>query len=219
LTSLACICEDLDIKVPPFVLYPGKSTKACNLVDLPPQTDTMSTAKGWITTHSFRYWVESIFLKNIPSTRPVLLILDGHSTHITWELTKYRERNLIELLCLPSHASHILQPLDVGVFGPMKNSYTKHCDICLSQTNTNIFNAGKTIKKVIDKYVFGGLFKKAYYDAMSANNVLSAFESTGIWPINRNRLNWDKVAPAEAQFKTTAKHFGFCWTIRILGWE
>ena len=55
----------------------------------------MSTTKGWIATPSFQYWVEEVFVKNIPAVRPVLLIFDGHSTNIIWELTKYCERNKI----------------------------------------------------------------------------------------------------------------------------
>jgi len=64
------------------------------------------------------------------------------------------QKNEIELLCLPFHAFHILQPLDIGIFGPMKGYFRKKCDNYLGQANTNIFNTGKPIKRVIDKYIF-----------------------------------------------------------------
>uniref|UniRef100_A0A7M5UZW1 DDE-1 domain-containing protein n=1 Tax=Clytia hemisphaerica TaxID=252671 RepID=A0A7M5UZW1_9CNID len=38
------------------------------------------------------------------------------------------QKNEIELLCLLFHASHILQPLDIGIFWPMKGYFRKRCD-------------------------------------------------------------------------------------------
>lgn len=54
-----------------------------------------------------------------------LLFLDGHSSHITREAIRFCEKNKIILLCLPSHSTHILQPLDVGIFGPLAQTYKK----------------------------------------------------------------------------------------------
>jgi len=35
--------------------------------------------------------------------------------------------NDVTLLCLPAHTSHILQPLDVGVFKSFKANFNKTC--------------------------------------------------------------------------------------------
>ena len=51
------------------------------------------------------------FIANIPPTRPVLLIEDGHASHISIEVIKLAQSNDIHLLCLPSHTTHLLQPL------------------------------------------------------------------------------------------------------------
>jgi len=55
-----------------------------------------------------------------------LLILDGHDLHVTWEFLDYCLQNDIIPLCLPAHSTHILQPLDVGLFGPLQQNYS-HC--------------------------------------------------------------------------------------------
>ena len=55
-----------------------------------------------------------------------LLILDGHDSHVTWEFLDYCLQNDIIPLCLPAHSTHILQPLDVGLFGPLQRNYS-HC--------------------------------------------------------------------------------------------
>lgn len=54
----------------------------------------------------------------------MLLVLDGHGSHITINVIEFAKSNGIHLLCLPSHTSHILQPLDVGVF---KSFFSKAC--------------------------------------------------------------------------------------------
>ena len=52
------------------------------------------------------------FLDNIPSARPVLLIQDGHASHLSIELIELARANEV---CLPAHTTHVLQPLDVKV--------------------------------------------------------------------------------------------------------
>ena len=52
---------------------------------------------------------------------------DGHASHLSIELIKYAKENDIHLLCLPSHYTHILPPLDVGVFKSFKASFSKAC--------------------------------------------------------------------------------------------
>jgi hypothetical protein len=54
-----------------------------------------------------------------------MLLFNGHESHVTLEAVQYCEDNKIVLFCLPSHSTHILQPLDIGVFGPPAISYWK----------------------------------------------------------------------------------------------
>jgi hypothetical protein len=50
-----------------------------------------------------------------------LLILDGHGSHHTYEFIRYCEANNIIPFGLPPHLTHLLQPLDVVVFQPLKH--------------------------------------------------------------------------------------------------
>jgi hypothetical protein len=49
-----------------------------------------------------------------------LLICDGYDSHITAEFIAYCMDNNILLMILPPYSSHLTQPLDVGIFGPLK---------------------------------------------------------------------------------------------------
>ena len=81
----------------------------------------------------------SVFLDNIPPSRPtVLLIQDGHASHITIELIEMARENNVSMLCLPSHTSHVLQPLDVEVF---KSGFSKVCGDYMKQYPGRIVTA------------------------------------------------------------------------------
>lgn len=52
--------------------------------------------------------------------RPVLLLIDGHKSHMTLVLSEACEKNQIILYALPPNTTHILQPADISVFRPLE---------------------------------------------------------------------------------------------------
>jgi len=52
-----------------------------------------------------------------------LLHLDGHTTHTTIKVVQFCKEKGILLFLTPPHLTHLVQPLDVGVFGPWKDRY------------------------------------------------------------------------------------------------
>ena len=64
---------------------------------------------GSIRIYNYMKWFQ-FFLKSIPPARPVLLIEDGHASHISMEVIELARTNNVHLLCLPAHTTHILQP-------------------------------------------------------------------------------------------------------------
>ncbi len=63
-----------------------------------------------------------------------LLIVDGHNSHFSTEFIKFCSKKNIELFCLPPHTTHILQPLDVGLFGPLQSYYGRSVEEYLHLT-------------------------------------------------------------------------------------
>lgn len=49
-----------------------------------------------------------------------MLIGDNLASHLTVDVIDTCREHQIEFVCLPAHSTHAMQPLDVGVFGPMK---------------------------------------------------------------------------------------------------
>lgn len=58
-----------------------------------------------------------------PEGRYRLLLLDGHSSHVDIEFLWTCREARVELIFLPAHATHLLQPLDLSGFLVVKSNY------------------------------------------------------------------------------------------------
>lgn len=64
--------------------------------------------------------------------------MDGHTSHVAWEFFEYCLTHNIIPLCLPAHSTHLLQPLDVGLFGPLQKNYGTLLDNWLEKSGHGI---------------------------------------------------------------------------------
>ena len=78
------------------------------------------SSNGWMDTELFEIWFKHHFLMHVPSCRPILLMMDGHSTHFQPSVVRMAAKEEVILFCLPPHSTHLTQPLDKGCFGPLK---------------------------------------------------------------------------------------------------
>ena len=97
-----------------------------------PKAKFAYTSNGWTNDKLGLEWLchfdKHTRNRQSGNSRPRLLILDGHRSHINLEFSQYAIDNNIELLCFPSHTTHLLQPLDVGRFGRLQQYYRKAAD-------------------------------------------------------------------------------------------
>ena len=67
------------------------------------------------------------FLTHAPPIRPLLLLMDGHSSHYQPAVIRRAAEEGVILFTLPPHTSHLTQPLYKGCFGPLKKHWQKEC--------------------------------------------------------------------------------------------
>jgi hypothetical protein len=95
-------------------------------------------SKAWMTTFFFKEFM-SFFKRSIPSkisiTNRHMLILDGHGSHVTLEAIEQAQEFGLDMITLPSHTSHALQPLDVVCFKPFKIAFRKEIYITMVRRN------------------------------------------------------------------------------------
>jgi len=120
---------------------------------------------------------QSAIVAGIGASR--LLIFDGHGSHITFEFVEFCLDHNIFLLCLPTHSTHLLQPLDVGHFSPYQHYYGLAVDtyMCSGQNSEGI-----------KKAVFIPFLTEARANTMKKTSIQQAFMATGIWPLNPRRV-------------------------------
>ena len=96
------------------------------------------------------------------------MILDGHSSHATLVFKNLANDNHIILLYLPPHTIHKLQPLDVGMFGPLAQYYSQFVE-------NHICHSFDVSKQEYTEWIL-----EARKKANSESNILSAFKKTGL---------------------------------------
>ena len=134
------------------------------------------TDNGWMTGTIFVKWLE-IFSQQVPQ-RPILLIMDGHKSHVTIDAIEFARNNGITLLTLPPNTTDVLQPLDCGPFAPLKRKWNEL--LVVHQRNSGY--------KSIDKSTFVDLMCDAWRQAMTVENVSAGFRRTGIYPLDSSKF-------------------------------
>jgi len=121
------------------------------------------------------------------NAQPATLILyDGHKSHLSLTLTTWAEKRNVILFVLPPHSSHLTQPLDVGVFGPLKAFYNRECRAYM-HANPGIAITTRDIAR---------LTARPFTKAFCTENITTAFRKSGIYPFNASEVSDLQTAPA-----------------------
>jgi hypothetical protein len=81
--------------------------------------------KSWTSNEITLIWLKQHFEPKTrsPHAEDRLLIIDGHDSHYSIEFIEFCDAHRIHLFILPPHTTHMLQPLDKGIFGPLGKAY------------------------------------------------------------------------------------------------
>ena len=182
LSVLVCINAS-GSAIPAFYIFRGRRFRQ-NYIEKCEAGATMAMQqRAWMTTYLFSAWI-SHFIASVrrecgisPENRH-LLILDGHNSHVTLDVVMEARAAGLDLLTLPAHTSHALQPLDVGVFKSFKQYFREYRDFWSSR---HLNEAAS--KDTLAQWVSLGLRR-----ALNPNNIKKGFSATGILPLNFNAV-------------------------------
>ena len=147
--------------------------------------------RAWMTTYLFSAWL-SHFIESVQSMGGIstehmhLLILDGHNSHCTLDVVLEARAAGLDILTLPAHTSHALQPLDVSVFKSFKQNFGIYRDFWTSRNLSQ-----PATKSTLAHWVHLALRK-----ALTKENISSGFRATGIYPLNPAAVN-SYLAPSD----------------------
>jgi hypothetical protein len=178
-SMIECICADGTI-LSPLGIFKGKNVLQSwipsEVID---KWFFSANTKGWTSNLHGLEWLKRVFE---PATRAKangqqrLLICDGHDSHISGNFISHCIQNRITLFILPPHTSHLLQPLDVAIFGPLKKRLTA----ALSH-----LNQAQLVR--IQKIEWIEAYIQARSEACTRQNIESAWRGAGLVPFNPQR--------------------------------
>lgn len=162
--------------IPPFLIFAGQYYLSAwyEEEDIPRDWAIVVSDNGWTTNELGVEWLKH-FIKHtegkVVGARQ-LLILDGHESHHSLEFQELCKENNIYTLCMPPHSSHLLQPLDVGCFSPLKRAYSHEIEALIRDHINHI-----------TKLEFLPAFKAAFTRSFTSANICSAFRGAGLVPL------------------------------------
>jgi hypothetical protein len=166
-----------------LVIYPN--------VYLPAEVDESSLAqeknllyagqeKGWINSQIFEEYCRKVIInefasraEHFPPNQRGLLLLDGHSSRANPDLLELLKSKGVDVLTFVSHSSHVLQPLDVLVFGEFKKQ--------LRAGSSALRRLTLPEKRV---WMLSNA-KKALHMSFFEDYVKKSFTKAGVFPLNR----------------------------------
>ena len=179
-TSVECICAD-GTSISPLIIF-----KAENLshqwipANIAENWKFSCNSKGWTSNYHGIEWLRRCFEpqtceKSDGGHR--LLICDGHDSHITGKWIGHCMDNNIHLMILPPHSSHLTQPLDVSIFGPLKRVMASKIAPLIS-----------TGVSRLQKAEWLSAFAQAHDTVFKSDNIVGGFRGTGIFPFDPTKI-------------------------------
>jgi hypothetical protein len=173
-TAIECVSSD-GFALPPFLIVQGVNHLASWYTDtnLPSSWVIKTSPNGWTDNKTAMDWIQHFNMHTDIRRKGIyrMIVLDGHESHLSAQFEAFcKEKNIITL-CLPSHSSHLTQPLDVGCFSVLKRMYGKELeDFIRAHINH------------ITKPEFFIAFKAAHLAAITSKNIKAGFRGAGLVP-------------------------------------
>jgi hypothetical protein len=191
-TVIECI-NAAGTAIGPLVIFKAKHL---NSGWVPPQTHSDwhfgVSENGWTSNELGLRWLQRVFepqTREIANNQRRLLVADGHGSHIRADFIAYCMEQDIDLLIMPPHCSHLLQPLDVGVFSAFKRAHASETD-----------QLSRLSSQRISRVEWLEMFTRARQKAVTCENILSGWKGAGLVPSNPqkviDRLSRQPVHPA-----------------------
>jgi hypothetical protein len=156
--------------IPLFLILAGKVLISNWFTeDLPRDWVINVSPTGWTNNNLALAWLHHFDTHAKPVGVYRLLIIDGHESHCLVDFQDLCKEKKIITLCMPPHSSHLLQPLDVACFSPLKRLYGDEVS-ALARSRINYIN----------KENFLPAFKAAFSKAITAENVRAGFRGAGL---------------------------------------
>lgn len=171
--------------LPPLALFSFKRVPAVIAESTPSHWRIKRTSTGSINCGSFYEYVTNEFYpylveKQVPM--PVILVIDGLKSHISFQLSNFCKEHQIILMALPPNTSHILQPLELAFLKPLRSQWRK--ELKLFQLKNN----GQEARK----HNVAGILEEILKSDQMTKDLQNRFFQCGLCPFEASNIDYSK---------------------------
>jgi hypothetical protein len=161
-------------RIPPFLIFAGKVLISNWFTeDLPRDWVIQVSPTGWTNNDLALAWLKHFNSHAKPVGVYRLLIINSHKSYCSVAFQDLCKEKKIITICMPPHSSHLLQPLDVACFSPLKRIYSDEIS-ALARSRIHYIN----------KQTFLPAFKAAFEKTFTAENICAGFQGARLVPHN-----------------------------------
>lgn len=170
---------------PPMPVFPYKRLPADIVRTMPKGWGVGKSDSGWMTGEVFYEYMGNVFepwLTEQNIKRPVIFFVDGHKSHLTMQLSVFLKEKQIILVALHPNATHVLQPLDVAVFFPLKCKWKAQVRKWLMDHEY----------EHVTKQNMSEILATVIKDGITENMIKNGFRVCGLFPFNPDGVDYSK---------------------------
>ncbi|XP_030851045.1 uncharacterized protein LOC105436902 isoform X1 [Strongylocentrotus purpuratus] len=196
ITVLANMSSD-GTYLPPLIVFPGVRLSPVVAEGAPEGSYIGGSPIGRMNSEVFFCYISNCFIPFVKQKGvnfPVLLLVDGDRSHLSFELNELCKVNKVILYCLPPNASHMIQPCSLSLFSSLKEKWAA------TESKYRMENEGAPVSKVMFAREFDKAWTEITCDPMVARN---GFRAAGLFPFTKTCMG-DKLLPATVFVRTPA---------------
>lgn len=176
----------------PMVVFPYVRMPASVVKSIPLDWYIGKTESGWMRCETFYEYIANgvdKWLTDNEVPRPVILFVDGHKSHLSYQLSQFCDEHGIILYSLPPNTTHIMQPADVSVFKPLKSEWKKTVRHWQAMTeNSNC---------TVNRNTFCPLLETTLSMPTLPETIRNGFKRCGLFPFDPNAVDYTKCISTE----------------------
>jgi len=178
--SIMCCGTAGGLLLPVYVVYKAEHLWTTWSSGGPKGTRYSRSKSGWFDRKNFEDWFKTIVIdkwaKRVTGSKVILG--DNLSSHFSKPVLEDCAKYDITFACLPPNATHLLQPLDVSFYGPMKRAWRK----ILCEWKQGAGSRATSLPKDMFPALLSKLLRNL--ESTASVNLKSGFQACGIHPFH-----------------------------------
>lgn len=179
---------------PPMIMFNYERIPSNIAVSVPDEWAIGKSESGWMCSSTFYEYMTNVFnpwLEKNNIEKPVFFFVDGHKSHLTHQLSNFCSKNGIVVVALYPNSTHILQPMDLSVFRPLKGHWKK------AVTQWKMEN----LCKILRKENFAPVLQKALKN-VTKDCIQNGFRAGGLLPFGPDYIDMSKISKTKIETTT-----------------